>query len=190
MLHFISQLTWRPEIGDPSIMGWITVAAYFVTSIVAVTVAFGKKAVSNFRFWIFLAVLLALLGINKQLDLQSLFTDIGRVFAKNNGWYDNRREVQAVFVTMVFTVTLIGTLLAVWIVRKNFKHILLPLTGFLLLVGFIGIRAISFHHVDALLKTTIENIRMNWIFELGGIGIILASGLRALVKKGASSRVA
>lgn len=27
-MDFIQQLRWRPEIGDPSVMGWLTVAAY------------------------------------------------------------------------------------------------------------------------------------------------------------------
>ena len=36
-----------------------------------------------------LTILLLLLGINKQLDLQTLLKDVGRRMAKANGWYEH-----------------------------------------------------------------------------------------------------
>ena len=45
------------------------------------------------RLWLFVALGMAALCVNKQLDLQSLFTDIGRVASHHLGWYEKRRAV-------------------------------------------------------------------------------------------------
>jgi hypothetical protein len=47
--------------------------------------------------------MLFLLGVNKQLDLQTLLGDVGRSVSTAQGWYDKRRAVQAVFV-LVFAI--------------------------------------------------------------------------------------
>jgi hypothetical protein len=41
-----------------------------------------------------------------------------------------------------------------------------------LLLTFIVVRAISFHHVDVFLKSGIAGLRMNWLLELGGISLV------------------
>ena len=52
-------------------------------------------------FWLTLALLLLFLGINKQLDLQTLLNDIGRRKARAEGWYGNRRYYQTMFIAAV-----------------------------------------------------------------------------------------
>lgn len=182
-MHLLNQIHWRPEIGDPSVIGWITVVAYFVTAAVSACATFRTESNQHRAFWRALAIFLLLLGINKQLDLQSLITEIGRVFAKNGGWYQDRRDIQMIFVAILFIITLITAGLTVWKLRKNFRSLLLPGVGLMLLVGFVAIRALSFHHVDRFLRYTIDNVRMNWLLELGGIGVLLLSGLMQCVGK-------
>jgi hypothetical protein len=51
---------------------------------------------------------------------------------------------------------------------------------------FVLVRATSFHHVDALLGFSIENIRLNVVLELSGIVIIAIAAwgrLRASIAK-------
>jgi len=97
-LDYLQQITWRPGIGDPTVMGWVTVGAYAVAAAVAGVAAHRARGAAAphpgpDRTWLLVAGLMALLCVNKQLDLQSLFTDLGRVLAREQGWYARRREV-------------------------------------------------------------------------------------------------
>lgn len=169
---------WSPEIGDPTPMGWITVAFYFVTAILVLRKAIVlRKNRTDFKFWSVLAIFLFALGVNKQLDLQSFFTEVGRVIAKKNGWYEGRRSVQFLFV-IIFGAAAFAVIVTVWLMlRKKWRLYLIPLTGFLVLVSFIVIRAASFHHFDVFLKRRFFGAKMNWILELGGTGILFYSSL-------------
>ena len=44
-------------------------------------------------------------------------------------------------------------------------------------MGFVVIRAASFHHVDALLASRLGGLKWNWILELGGILIVAVGAL-------------
>lgn len=172
----LNTLNWTPAIGDPTFMGWFTVFLYFLTSGFAFVIACKYRHLkTDFRFWGCLSIFLLVLGINKQLDIQSLFTEIGRGVARNQGWYEVRRSIQSVFVFSLFCLTLFFIFI-IWLkLRGQWKKYLFPFTGVLLLVSFVVIRAASFHHVDKLLKYSPAGIRMNWILELGGIGWLLIS---------------
>ena len=178
-------MTWRPQIGDPSIMGWITVAFYFSTALISAFCAVhNKNDRTGFRFWGLIALFLLLLGINKQLDLQSFFTEVGRIIAREEGWYGKRRTVQFVFVIFVFCIGLTAVVTVWWLLRNDWSRFILPLTGFLLLITFIVIRAASFHHVDLFLKWNPAGVRMNWFFELGGTGIVFGGALADMIGRG------
>ena len=94
---------WRPGIGDPTIGGWITVALYFLAclsccrTMVAILSPGTTRQFDGF-IWRGIAVMFFFLGINKQLDLQSAFTEIGRMIAASEGWYGERRTVQFYFI--------------------------------------------------------------------------------------------
>jgi hypothetical protein len=59
------------------------------------------------------------LGINKQLDLQTALTELGRVLAYDQGWYEERQTVQVWFIVGV-AITCITTaiILLIW-ARKS-----------------------------------------------------------------------
>ena len=98
---------WHFGIGDPTPMGWFILFAYMVATVLAGTawVAEHKRRldgrIASPKFWLVLTVLLLFLGINKQLDLQTLLQDTVRRMAKANRWYDNRRIYQAIFIALV-----------------------------------------------------------------------------------------
>ena len=161
---------WTPQIGDPSVLGWFTVACYFVTSLLCVRAA--DKDASAKNLWRMLGFALALLGINKQLDLQSLLTQIGRDFARSGHWYDQRREFQQIFVGVIAFASVSGAITAALFFRNRSRAFRLASIGFVLLAAFICIRAASFHHVDGFLKLSFLGARFNWIIELGGIALI------------------
>jgi len=165
---------WRPTIGDPSFMGWFTVGSYFCCAILgAIMVFVNRKRDREFLlFWSTISLLMILLGINKELDLQSLFTEVGRQIARAQGWIDYRRTVQFWFI-VVFGTTVMGAFLLFVIMMKDlFRRFTLAFSGLFFLLGFIIIRASSFHHFDEILGFRVFELKMNWVLELAGIYLI------------------
>ena len=171
---------WRPTIGDPDFMGWFTVGSYFVCAILSLIAAFGNRIADRraASFWRMVGVLMILLGINKQLDLQSLFTEIGRQIARAQGWMDQRRIVQLWFIVAFGTAALASFFLFVRIKRDLFGRFKLAFTGLFFLLSFIVIRAAGFHHFDVMLGFRLFGAKMNWLLELTGIYLIFIAGLQ------------
>ena len=173
---------WSPVIGDPHFMGWFTVAAYAVTAVMALRLLIRSRDVYDYRtlsaqriFWVGVFLLFAFLAVNKQLDLQSLFTAIGRCHAKLNGWYDERRGFQRMFIVSLLLVAAVTFLFLMILFRKIVSRNWLAFLGIFLVVSFVLVRAVGFHDFDEIIGFEIRNIRMNWILELSGIACVLAS---------------
>ena len=175
---------WSPEIGDPTIMGWVTVACYFVAGVVAALV-FSRQSGRQRVFWLALAVILFALTINKQLDLQSALTAAGRCMAKLQGWYAERKTFQIKFILWIIGASVGTMIFLTWVMRRDLAQMWLALAGLLFLLTFVAIRAAGFHHFDQFIGYKIGSVRMNWILELGGIAMIAANGLYLLLRKGA-----
>ncbi|MDP3850567.1 MAG: hypothetical protein Q8Q59_08695 [Luteolibacter sp.] len=179
-MDFIQYIRWRPTIGDPSFMGWLTVAAYALVAAIAFATARRATGLAggNRLIWHAIAALMVLLCLNKQLDLQSLFTDIGRVFAWKQGWYQERREFQKWLVLGILAASSLGTLFLIVRFRWFWKQHFLLASGLVFLLAFIVVRAVSFHHVDVFLGSRLAGVKINWLLELGGISLI---GLAAIL---------
>jgi len=122
------------------------------------------------------------LGINKQLDLQSLLTAIGKYYAHRDGWYEHRRVIQ---ISMIMGILLSMTVITGWFlfyVRTILKTNWLAVVGLSFLLVFVMVRATSFHHMDILINTTNLGVRMNWVLELIGIVCIGYSALSVIRK--------
>lgn len=172
---------WQPGIGDPTMMGWITVAAYMVASVLCWSVgrAAGRGPSTSARVgggqvlvWYILTAFTLALGINKQLDLQSLLTVWGRQMAQSQGWYGQHRIVQWWFIISMVGTVLAGLVALAWLSRGSRWPGRLALVGAVFLTGFVLIRATSFHHVDQMLGLRLAGWRLNWLLELGGISCI------------------
>lgn len=180
---------WEPGIGDPTVMGWLTVFAYLLTALLCAGAARTAAPPSDSpwterqrrlrRFWFGLTVMLVLLGINKQFDLQTLLTEVGKDLAIEQGWYRSRRAVQGVFVKLVAFVALTTACVLSYRMRKLLRHTLWPLLGMVALLSFIVIRAASFHHIDLLLRSEVFGIQTNWALELSGIAMVFWGAYRA-----------
>ncbi len=171
-----SSTTWRPGIGDPTVWGWLITLAYLAAGLLSLRAwkaedwawlrgASGLKP----RVWLALGAGLLFLCINKQLDLQSLVTVVGRRMAQEQGWYARHREVQLAFVIGVASLALAAVLLGAWFVRRAWKRYFLALLGAGYLGAFVVIRAASFHHADTLLFHTEAGPMVNRVLELAGI---------------------
>jgi hypothetical protein len=183
---------WQPGIGDPTPMGWLTVIAYAAAAGAAFWVAHTARTrrrelamvrarersqlASIARFWLIVCCVMGLLGINKQLDLQSLITQVGRDLSMAQGWYEDRRPLQLAFVAIVMVVGSVATLSLAYSVRHVIGRVAGGVVGLGMIVSFVVIRAASFHHIDLLLRGPLH---LNWVLELSAIGVVLVSALRA-----------
>jgi len=175
---------WRPTIGDPCFMGWFTVGSYLACAILSLILAITNNNLDRrpYLFWGMISLLMMLLGINKELDLQSLFTEVGRQIARAQGWMDQRRIVQFWFI-MAFGAAAIGAFLSFVIIRRDlFRRFTLTFTGLFFLLCFIVIRAAGFHHFDEMLRFRVFVARMNWLLELIGIYMIFLAGVQESIK--------
>ena len=169
---------WSPGIGDPTIMGWLTVVLYAIGAWQCFRLATRHSSMQGRRevaLWWILALGLLALGVNKQLDLQTALTEMGRIVAVQNGWYERRHDVQLEFIYGVAVFASLAVIALAFLARKAHPATIVALVGSAFLMTFIVIRAASFHHFDLFINSEYLGIRMNWILEIGGICIIIAS---------------
>jgi hypothetical protein len=181
----------RVERGDRGIMPWFITLAYFATAGLAIWAGRKEKQKMLGRgrrwhapmFWFVLGGLLIALGINKQLDLQSDLTEVGRSVARSGGWFEHRRVVQGIFVVVFALAAIAAVAGAAWFLRDLWKRYRLAFTGIIYLCAFVIIRAASFHHVDQALYHTFLGGFVNTALELGGNAVIALAAYRAATEK-------
>jgi hypothetical protein len=173
--------SWSPGIGDPTVAGWATTFLYFAAVVQIWRVTRRIDPVSlEWTVWRLLMVCMFALGVNKQLDLQTAFTEMGRILAHKQGWYADRREVQKMFIAGLCVAAAAGCVVVAVVARDMPPSTRLALCGIVVLTVFVLIRASSFHHVDILLNTRTIGLKVNWILENGGILLVmLAASLRS-----------
>ena len=176
-------MNWKPGIGDPTLIGWFAVFAYFSTAALCACVASrldqGTRALQQKAWWI-LALVLVALGINKQLDLQGLLLELGRSFAYQHGVYEKRRVLQLIFLFLLAMVSLTALFLWFWMNRHNWREQGYMLVGSVFLVTFVLVRAASFHHFQEFLAFPLGGVRLHRVVELFAIAWLAASAIKRL----------
>jgi hypothetical protein len=182
----ISPNGWHPVIGDPYAAAWIITFAYFAVAFLCFRAAAIKMYnVSDDQkvhriFWMGTGVFLLLLGINKQLDMQSWFFLLGRAISLEQGWYGQRRIVQAVFSLALLMCGVSAGIFLLVVLKGRWGRFRTPLLGLALLVVFVILRASSFSHIYYFpnVARTVGPVKTRWIIELGGILVVGAGALR------------
>ena len=174
----MANFNWSPGIGDPTIGGWITVILYLLAVVSCWKTAYklamvGTGVAQERRAWRAISALFLALGINKQLDLQTALTEVGRMLARSEGWYNQRQVVQLAFIVLVAIICVVAALMLLIFVRNAPAPTWFALSGTTFVLGFVLIRAASFHHIDRFLGESILGFRWNWILEMGGISLVL-----------------
>jgi hypothetical protein len=150
----VHQFNWTPGIGDPTIGGWITVLLYFLAAISCWRTA-RKAELLDKKIWYAISISFVALGINKELDLQTALTELGRMLAIEEGWYKQRETVQLYFIVAVSLISgwaLISLL--VW-ARHSPVTTWFALPGTTSVISYVLIRAASFHHIDRFVGSTV-----------------------------------
>jgi hypothetical protein len=156
---------------DRAPLAWFIVAAYFAGAAAAIWASRSPRRRDR-RFWIGAALLLLLLGLNKQLDLQALLTTQGRIFAHYFGWYEQRRLIQGLFLLVLAVVGIASIAVLIGQLRRSPMPVKAAAVGIVLLFTFVVMRAGSFHHLDNWVTIDVAGMRSGWWLELAGIAVI------------------
>jgi len=176
-------MNWKPGIGDPTFIGWFAVFAYFSTAALCAYVASRldrRISASQRKAWWILALVLVVLGTNKQLDLQGLLMELGRSFASRHGVYEKRRVIQMIFLFLLAAVSLAAVFLWFWMNRRNWREQGYMLVGSVFLVTFVLVRAASFHHFQDFFAFPLGGVRLHRVIELFAIVWLAASAGKRL----------
>jgi hypothetical protein len=173
-------------------LGWTTFALYMIAALLSFRAAASVRSQSSAvrsqqsfetgRVWVWLGVILAALGLNKQLDLQTLLIGLGRQIAGAEDLSASHAGLHVLFF-LAFALALAALFIAV---RLRFSAAVgrfarrLPLTavGCVLVCAYIVIRAASITRVDLMLGFDLERIPFLWLLEAGGLLLIIVQALR------------
>jgi hypothetical protein len=188
MMRCLANLGWQPQWDNPDFRGWSVVAAYVVAAAFCARAALARRKMGPEErpasaAWGLLALGLLFLGINKQLNLQTLLIVLGRHAAAAGGWQEERRLAQLVF-GAVFTV---AGLLLFGLLRVRFRWFLARnrwvITGVAVLLLFVLIRAASINHVfewaGLQQKDEHDDKKWTWVLEIGGSACLAFAALKA-----------
>ena len=125
-------------------------------------------------FWFLTSALLAVMALGRAAEIGELVSEFGRREAREEGWYEIRREYQAAAVATVGAIWFVAVVVAVWRVPERRRRYLPAALFVFTLVCFAGIRVISLHQVDTLLyNRPIHGVRIVAIVELTGISLTI-----------------
>ena len=168
---------WSPQIGDPTITGWATVVAYAVCAVLGLVALLRAQNDRERVFWGLVTLAMLFLGINKQLDLQSMLTASGRCLSQLQGWYEERRAFQLKFIIGLLAGAGLYLALVLWLMRACLRRNGVALLGLAFVTAFVAVRAVGFHHFDFLIDSRLLDIRLNALLELSGLFLIAANAM-------------
>jgi hypothetical protein len=174
--------SWRFQCDNPTILGWSVVAFY---GIAALSCAVAAKRSGSPGIWWLLALSLTFLGVNKQLNLQTMMIVVMRHVAGAGGWWDHRRAAQLVF-ALVFGLG-VGLML-LWLASRHrdfFQTNRQAFWGMIILGIFVALRAATINHTDEFLRINLGDEHWAWILEISGsvligIGAVRQTSTRSL----------
>ncbi len=160
----------------------VRVLAYLVAGIVCLPVWWRERVQRREErrdlwplFWLLSAALLLVLAVGR-IGLGDLLSDLGRRTAREEGWYQTRRGLQAAVVGSVAAIWGIAVIVAIWRVperRRRYLPAAVVLSG---LVCFAAIRLVSLHHIDTLLyRRDIGGVRIVAVVEIIGVALFLVT---------------
>lgn len=182
MQWLLAAKDWEFGIGDPTVLGWTITAAYAVTSWLALRAAAAASGWRGhqvhgarigegiLRFWLFIALVMLVLGVNKQLDLQRLLTQTAREIARDGGWYRGRKPIQYAVLGVAFLASAAAAGWMLWALRRHVRSIWSAILGLVVLSAYVAMRGTSHHDVDVAMRSGPVPLRDS--MELAGVGAI------------------
>ena len=174
-------IAWKPGLHDPMLGAWLVTLGYLTAALMCLRAwrMRSRDSQPSARLWPIVMLILLGLGINKQLDFQSLMIEIGRDLAREQGWYEQRR--------MILSVSLLGAAGGVTVLSMAaLKRFLwsgwepcVALIGTGLLVVMLFLQEISYGYLSTVLNWNLLpgwngslGVHVGEILELGFLGVI------------------
>lgn len=132
--------------GDNSFLAWLICFTYLYLATVLFKFDKSKLSRREANFLLFNTGLLLLLGINKQLDLQTIIIDQFKYYAHQFGVYGYKNLLKKTFVIIVLTTALLATILVVKHAKALGKKYIPLILGWCLIFLFIALRVFYFEH--------------------------------------------
>ena len=182
VINAVEKVEWSFESHDP-FWAWFIVGMYLLAAFLCLRALFCSQR-SLFPdiikkksriFWAFLFIIMLFLACNKQLDIQTYITAVGREVAHAQGWYEQRRTIQKEVVLTLILVVLLFLFYMFYMVYNLPTANKIAMIGALFTFAFIGMRALSFHHVDHYVGRVILGVKMHILIEICG-GVIVSLG--------------
>jgi hypothetical protein len=186
---------WIMGANDPHPWGWAITIAYLIAATLCFVNA-GRLASHNAAsvpssalFWRAAAVILLLLGINKQLDLQTPALHAMRDAAKAGGIYSARGALQWLVVGVAAVSGMTALAWAAMTVKKDRRAGLPAIAGLTLLLVFVVVRASPLRHIDSLMGLDLSWIPdKKHILEMSGIVLVACAALFRLAPSGSGNQ--
>ena len=146
-------------------------AACFVLRVLLFRKCRRNSARNEASFWAAVGGVMLLLAIDKQMQAQLWFSQVGRTLIREQGLYDDRRVYQGAFVMIAGATALIAIgALRLLAIRRRWPVWPLVATAFL----------VSYNQVDQLVNLPLPGARLNLVIELPGVLVISIAALRRL----------
>ncbi len=170
--------------GDATPAGWAYVALYLIVALSCAKAARADRLPPSPQLrekvlWWLCTFVMGFLAINKQLDLQSLVTDVGRCIAVDQGWYESRRQVQRGFLAAMVVISIVSVAGCWMVLRQTFGRTGLAVAGLGFVCLFVVVRAASFHHFDIFLGGSVLGLNIATLLEMTGPLLILIAAVQA-----------
>jgi hypothetical protein len=148
---------WHLQANDNSLGGWLATGIYAALIVICWWEVLRPTPAGNARaralkrpFWIWLSLGVTAVGINKQLDLQTLLVQFGRSVARSVGMMEYRRLMQAAF-AVAAAAAAAAIAAALWrLSKRGSPSERLVIIGVCGLIGFVVLRIATFNHIDIL----------------------------------------
>lgn len=174
---------WLHNIGDPGLAAWGIVALYALAAGLALRAGLRAGPRDERAFWQIAAALLAVYAVNKELDLQTLLTGLGRCLSRAEGWHDRRWIIQLAVTALLGAVFVGAVTLAALRMKDLMSRTGIAAAGLVLVCGYAVARAVIINHVDGLAGLNFEALRLSWLFEVPGALLVIAGATLDTIRR-------
>lgn len=130
-----------------------------------------------------LTIVLWMIGLQHASGGFSGITNAARELSRTEGWYQDRRDLQAEVIRAIPLAGLAAAAGLLWWIRRVWRRYLPVLITLLFLVCFSAIQAVSFHDMDALMRTHYGGITVQTWANLLGLLLTIVAVVPFLGKK-------
>lgn len=179
-------LAWQLQPNDPSIVAWLVTGGYLVAAGLGFHLSrrsLRSGCKEEGRCWLFLTLVAAALGINKELDLQTLLIELVRETLRPMGWHDLHRAVQRGLAALAMVVMAVFAWRWVRANGRFFRLRPLVAVGMVLVGAYVLLRVGSINHLESGPLTDGEG-PIGPMIELCGAGLLVWGMVREAANPG------